>query len=130
MSKENTFIKKNKIGFLATVDMNGQPKVRSFGVMEIQDNRLVFGTSNKKKVYEQLISNPCAEWLAVESTNKTLRVSGAVEFEEDYNKKLQYIESNPMIKKIYNSRLDEFELFYLYNLEYEWFEMKIPTAKS
>ncbi|QUH27917.1 pyridoxamine 5'-phosphate oxidase family protein [Vallitalea guaymasensis] len=127
MSKELNFIKENPMGFLATVDENGKPRVRGFGIMITEDNRILFGTSNKRRTIKQLKVNPYAEWITKSKNSSTLRISGDVVIEEDMQIKLNTIENNPVIKKLYVGREDEFEMFYLDNVEYDWFEMIIPT---
>ncbi|WFD11908.1 pyridoxamine 5'-phosphate oxidase family protein [Tepidibacter hydrothermalis] len=125
MSKELNFIKENPMGFLATTDENGKPRVRGFGIMITEDNRIFFGTSNKRRTFKQLKVNPYAEWIAKSKNSSTLRVSGHVVIEEDIQIKLNTIENNPVIKNIYAGREEEFEMFYLENVEYDWFEMKM-----
>lgn len=125
MSKELNFIKENPMGFLATTDENGKPRVRGFGIMIDEDNRIVFGTSNKRRTFSQLKVNPYAEWITKSKNSSTLRVSGDVVIEEDMQIKLNTIENNPVIKNIYTGREDDFEMFYLENGEYDWFEMKM-----
>lgn len=129
MSNELNFIKENPMGFLATVDENGKPRVRGFGIMITEDNRILFGTSNKRRTFKQLKVNPYAEWITKSKNSSTLRVSGDVVIEEDMQIKLNTIENNPAIKNMYAGREEEFEMFYLENVEYDWFEMKmtIPT---
>ncbi|WP_304942301.1 pyridoxamine 5'-phosphate oxidase family protein [Vallitalea guaymasensis] len=124
MSKELNFIKENPMGFLATVDENGKPRVRGFGIMITEDNRILFGTSNKRRTIKQLKVNPYAEWITKSKNSSTLRISGDVVIEEDMQIKLNTIENNPVIKKLYAGREYEFEMFYLDNVEYDWFEMK------
>ncbi|MCT4686882.1 pyridoxamine 5'-phosphate oxidase family protein [Vallitalea sp.] len=126
MSKELNFIKENPMGFLATVDENGKPRVRGFGLMITEDNRILFGTSNKRRTIKQLKVNPYAEWITKSKNSSTLRISGDVVIEEDMQTKLNTIQNNPVIKKLYAGREDEFEMFYLDNVEYDWFEMIIP----
>ncbi|WP_176461708.1 pyridoxamine 5'-phosphate oxidase family protein [Anaeromicrobium sediminis] len=130
MSKELNFIKENPMGFLATTDESGKPRVRGWGIMIDEENRIVFGTSNKKKVFRQLKANPHAEWIAMAKDYSTLRVSGDVVFEEDMQTKLNIIEKTPVIKKLYTGREDELEIFYLENIEYDWFEMKMEFQKK
>lgn len=131
MSREQNFINENPMGFLATIDESGKPRVRGWGMIIAEENRIVFGTSNKKKVFRQLKANPHAEWITMAKNSSTLRVSGDVVFEEDMQTKLDIIEQSPIIKKIYGERVEEeFEIFYLENLEYDWFEMKMAFPKK
>ncbi len=130
MSKELNFIKENPMGFLATTDENGKPRVRAFGIMITDDNRILFGTSNKRRTFKQLKANPHAEWITMSKNSSTLRVRGEVIFENDMQTKLNIMENTPTMKKIYAGREDELELFYLENIEYDWFEMKMEFLKK
>ena len=130
MSKELNFINENPMGFLATTDESGKPRVRGWGIMIDEENKIVFGTSNKKKVFRQLKANPHAEWITMSKNSSTLRISGDVVFENDMQTKLNLIEKTPAIKNLYAGRENEFEMFYLENVEYDWFEMKIAFPKK
>ncbi|MCT4619590.1 MAG: pyridoxamine 5'-phosphate oxidase family protein [Marinisporobacter sp.] len=130
MSKELNFIKENSMGFLSTVDESGKPRVRGFGIMITEDNRILFGTSNKRRTFGQLKANPHAEWITKSKNSSTLRVSGDVLFVNDMQTKLNIIENTPVIKKLYTGREDELELFYLKNVEYDWFEMMIDLPNK
>jgi uncharacterized pyridoxamine 5'-phosphate oxidase family protein len=125
MSKELNFIKENPMGFLATTDEKGKPRVRGFGIMITEDNRILFGTSNKRRTFKQIKVNPYAEWITKSKNSSTLRVSGDVVIEEDMQIKLNTIENNPAIKHMYAGREEEFEMFYLENIVYDWFEIKM-----
>jgi len=78
------------------------------GIVLAEENRIVLATSNKKKVFRQLKANPHAEWISMSKNSSTLRVSGDVVFEDDMKTKLNIIENNPVIKKLYARREDEF----------------------
>ena len=116
------FIQKNMMGFLATVD-NGRPRVRAFAVLKIQADTLYFSTANTKAVFQQLKNEPYAEWVAMDSqTYTTLRVHGEVVFVDDMEMKREMIAANPMLKKMYSGeKQKEFEIFYLRNVELNWF---------
>jgi uncharacterized pyridoxamine 5'-phosphate oxidase family protein len=118
------FIEKNVMGYLATVD-NGKPRVRAFAVLKIEGDTLYFSTANTKAVFQQLKQTPYAEWVAMDpATWTTLRVLGEVVFVDDIGKKREAIASNPMIKNMYSGEKEkEFELFYLRDVELNWFGM-------
>lgn len=131
MSRESEFIDKNSLnGNLATVDEDRRPRVRAFALMRREENRLVFATSNKKDVFRQLKGNPFAEWIISDSSHTTLRISGEVVFDNHPLVKAQVLKENPSIKKIYTGREDEFEVFYLENLEHKWFELMKSPPKA
>ena len=125
MSKESEFIDKYSFGGnLATVDENGKPRVRGFGLMKREDKSLIFATSNKKAVYRQLKANPYAEWIVSSEEHSTLRISGDVVFDDDPAVKEEVLNLIPLVRKMYTGREDEFAVFYLENLEYKWFHLK------
>ena len=121
------FVEKNRMGFLATVD-DGMPRVRAWGFMMYEDGRFYFGTSNTKAVFDQLKDVPYAEFACMDaSTYKTLRIFGEVVFVEDADLKNRIIADNPMIKSRYEGeRAREFEVFYLRNIEANWFGFAMP----
>ena len=124
------FIEKSRMGFLATVD-EGMPRVRAFGIMKVESERLYFGTANTKDVFVQLKKTPYAEWIAMDpETYATLRVFGKVVFVDDIETRQEIIDSNPMIKKMYSGEKEkEFEVFYLEDIEFSWFGMpQAPRA--
>ncbi|MFC2129190.1 pyridoxamine 5'-phosphate oxidase family protein [Bacteroidota bacterium] len=132
MSRESEFIDKNSnSGNLATVDEDGRPRVRAFGLMRREETRLVFATSNKKAVYSQLQANPYAEWIInSEDYFTTLRIFGNIVFDDDPEVEKRVLDENPIIKKLYTGREQEFKVFYLENPEYKWFELRKPPPKQ
>lgn len=50
----------NSIGiqFLATIGLDGKPKVRPMQYMVLEDEKLWFCTNSKKDVYADMMSNP------------------------------------------------------------------------
>ena len=129
MNKEMQFINENRAGFLATVDENGKPRIRGWQVMDVEENRIILSTSNKKKVFRQLKETPLAEWLSMSKNTQTLRVNAEVVFENDVTIRQNLIDNSPIIKKLYAGRLEEIEFFYLENLEFDWFEFSMPNSK-
>jgi uncharacterized pyridoxamine 5'-phosphate oxidase family protein len=95
-------LKENQYGFLATVD-NGKPRVRPFGFMFEEEGKLYFCTNNKKDVYQQLNTLPYVEYSLTSKDMVTLRVSGAVTFCEDMDKKEKAINASELVKRIYKS---------------------------
>lgn len=125
MNKEFEFMKKNSMGFLSTIDENGKPRVRGFGIMVTDDQQVIFGTSNKRRTFQQVKANPYVEWIGKSSSSTTLRVSGNVRIEDNEDIKMNHIKSNPVINNMYSGREHEFEMFYLEDMEFDWFEMKV-----
>lgn len=125
MNKEMQFISENRTGFLATVDASGKPRVRGWMVMNVEENRIVLSTSNKKKVFQQLKETPLAEWLSTKNST-TLRANAEVVFELDADIRQNLIDNSPVIQNLYAGRTEEIEFFYLENIEFDWFEFSMP----
>lgn len=124
MSKELEFIRQNPMGFLATVDENDYPRVRGWGIIVDEEGNICFGTSNKKRVFKQLKDNPKAEWITMSKDMSTLRLSGDVVFETNKDIKQSIMDKTPMVKNHYAGKEDEFEVFYLKNMKFDWFNLK------
>lgn len=129
MNREMQFINENRAGFLATVDENGKPRVRGWQVMDVEENRIILSTSNRKKVFKQLKETPLAEWISMSKNTQTLRANAEVIFENDATIRQNLIDNNPIIQNLYAGRTDEIEFFYLENLEFDWFEFSMPNSK-
>ena len=129
MSKESNFLTEHPMGYLATIDETNKPRVRGWGLIKAEQERIVLGTSNNKEVFKQLKTNLNAEFIATSKNMTTLRVSGDVVFEKNRNIVFSVIENNPVIKRMYAGKEDQFELFYLTNLQYKWFESKMTLKK-
>ena len=69
------FIKECKTYYLATVEADGQPRVRPFGTIDIFNGKLYIQTAKKKNVSKQLAANPKAELCCFDG-KKWLRLSG------------------------------------------------------
>ncbi|MFH1312998.1 MAG: pyridoxamine 5'-phosphate oxidase family protein [Candidatus Eisenbacteria bacterium] len=125
------FIEKNPLGFLATVD-NGKPRVRAFSILKTEGDTLYFGTSNTRAVFVQLKDNLLAEWVTMDPTTyTTLRVLGEVVFVDDIEMKREVIASMPMLEKMYAGEKEkEFEMFYLRNVELNWFGFSLAPKEA
>lgn len=127
MIKEIDFLKKFSEGYLATVDESGKPRVRGWGILRVDDDKLVFGTSGSKKVFSQLKEKPVAEWICMGENFTTLRVYGSVKFENDESVKERIGQENPLLQQIYVNSGEEIEIFYLVDMEFNWYTTEIPT---
>lgn len=110
------FLSENPVQYLATVGCDGKAKCRPFMFAFEKDNKLWFGTNNKKDVYADMKKNPYVE-LSVSSPNYAwIRLSGKVIFENNMKIKEEFM-ANPMIKGQYNTADNPiFEVFYLDNV--------------
>ena len=113
MKEAIKFLQENSTGCLGTVD-NGKPKVRPFQFMFEEEGKFVFCTSNAKDVFKQLQVNPYVEFSSTSPQFAWVRLSGEVKFSSDAHLKAKVIESNGLVKSIYNTAENPtFEVFYI-----------------
>jgi uncharacterized pyridoxamine 5'-phosphate oxidase family protein len=94
-----SFLEKNRVGFLATVQ-DGQARVRPFGFQLFQDNKFYFITSKQKDTYKQLTDHSQAEFSCISSEYATARINGRIEFSDDIKKIKIIIERQFRIKNV------------------------------
>jgi uncharacterized pyridoxamine 5'-phosphate oxidase family protein len=116
MNKVVDFLLNNHIHFLATVDKDGNPKVRPFRMVMEKEGKLYFCTSNKKEVFKELQNNPSIELCVCSKELSWLRLSGRAVFIQDAEIKKTILEMYPFIKSLYKTPDNPvFEIFYLEN---------------
>ena len=107
------FLNKNPMGCLATAD-GDTPHVRPWGFMCEDGGALWFCTSNRKKVFEQLMKNPKVEFVTTSREMVTVRISGEISFSKDPVIRKKVFDSNELVKSIYRSPENPvFEVFCL-----------------
>ena len=108
------FLKENSVQYIATIGLDGKPKVRPFQFMIEEDGKLYYCTSNEKDVFEQIKLNPYIEITTASSKGAWIRLSGKVEFSNNMDIKKKIIESSELVKSIYKTAENQsFEIFYL-----------------
>jgi uncharacterized pyridoxamine 5'-phosphate oxidase family protein len=106
-------LKENANGFLATVD-DGKPRVRPFGFILDDENKLYFCTNSMKNVYKQLLLIPFIEFSVTTKEMKTLRISGEIKFCEDIAIKDRVLNVYEPIKQGYKTADNPiFQVFYM-----------------
>lgn len=110
------FLKKNPVGYFATVEGN-QPRVRPFGFGLYEGGAFWFCTNNTKSVYEQLQKTPYAEiCFSSEGYAQNLRISGQVRFSGAREDKAKVMEAMAGVKMLYQTPDNPvFEVFCLEN---------------
>lgn len=107
------FLQENPVQYLSTLGLDGKPKVRPFQFMLERDGKLLFCTSNQKKVNAELKAQPWLE-VCVASGLRWLRLSGRAVFVDDLAVKNAVIDSSPLVQSIYGEGSNPvFEVFYL-----------------
>ena len=112
------------IQFLATIGLDGKPKVRSMQYMVLEDGKLWFYTNSKKEVFAELQANPCIELCGCkleknEMQTPWIRFSAEVMFEERQDIRDAIIEKSAIVNALYKNMRDNpiFKVFYLKNID-------------
>ena len=92
MEEVALYLKKSDVQYLATIGLNGKPKVRPFHFMFEEDGELWFCTSNQKDVYNELQKHPYVELSAMGTQMSWIRLSGKAVFSNDTGKKEKVFE--------------------------------------
>lgn len=118
MNKMIEFLRENNVQYLATIGLDGKPKVRPFQFMLYENDKIYFCTSNQKEVFKEMKVNNFIQISTISSDYSWLRLSGEVIFINDLSIKNKIVESNSLVKKIYKTGANpNFEVFYLNNIE-------------
>lgn len=108
------YLTKNKNQYLATVGLDGKPKVRPFQFMLADGGKLWFCTANTKPVFQEMQRNACVEFCVSGENFSWLRLSGKAVFSGDLGMKEKIQASSPLVKSIYQTPDNPaFEIFYL-----------------
>ena len=109
--------------YMATIGLDGRPKVRPMQFMVLEDGKLWFCTNSKKDVYAELRANPqlelCGSRLEAEEINTAwIRLSAEAVFEEEQRIRDKIMEKSSIVKKLYAGKTDFslFKVFYLRNV--------------
>lgn len=106
------FLNENPLIYLATEGLDGNAKVRPILYYFEENNKPYFCTSNKKPMYKELEKNPNGEITTATAEFAWIRISGKVEFTSNLELKQKVIESNELVKTLYQSGDNpEFEVF-------------------
>lgn len=108
------FLQKSGIQYLATIGLDGKPKVRPFQFTFEDGGKLWFCTANTKEVYRELKETPYIELCASGEKMSWLRLEAKVIFTDDKAIKERILEESQLIRGIYKTADNPaFELFYL-----------------
>lgn len=111
------------IQFLATIGLDGKPKVRPMQYMILEDNKLWFCTNSEKDVYKELQKNPSLELCGCKLQDDELqtpwiRFSAEAIFEERQDIRDAIIEKSSIVNALYSKMRTNpiFKVFYLKNI--------------
>ena len=108
------FIKECKTYYLATVEADGQPRVRPFGTIDIFNGKLYIQTGKKKNVSKQLAANPKAELCCFDG-KRWLRLSGELVNDDSVEAKKHMLDNYPNLRGMYNENDDNTQVLYFKN---------------
>ena len=96
MSDVIKFLEENSLIYLATSGLDGNAKVRPILFYFEEDEKPYFCTANNKPMFKELDANPNPEFA-------WLRIAGKVEFTDSLNLKQKVIDSNELVKALYET---------------------------
>lgn len=109
--------------FMATIGLDGKPKVRPMQYMVIENSKLWFCTNEKKDIYAELQANPhlelCGSKLAEKEINTAwVRLSAEAVFEDNAKVRRMIVEKSEIVHNLYanNPNHPLFKVFYLKNI--------------
>ena len=112
------------IQFLATIGLDGKPKVRPMQYMILDDGKLWFCTNSEKDVYKELQANPALELCGCkleenEIQTPWIRFSAEAVFEERQDIRDAIIEKSSIVNALYSKMRENpiFKVFYLKNMD-------------
>ena len=110
--------------YLATIGLDGKPKVRPVQYMVLYEGRLWFCTNSEKSLYKELSANPfidlCGSRLEENQMDTAwIRFSAQVCFEENRTVKELIMKKSPIVHELYADNPDHplFKVFYLKDIK-------------
>lgn len=107
------------VQFMATIGLDGKPKVRPMQYMVLEDGKLWFCTNSQKEVYAELQANPAIELCGCrlekdEIQTRWIRFSAEAVFEERQDIRDAIIEKSSIVNALYRDMRDNpiFKVFY------------------
>lgn len=114
MQEVYEFIKNCGTYYLATVDENGQPRVRPFGTINIFEGKLYIQTGKSKDVSKQIQKNPKVE-ICCFNGQAWCRLTGELVRDDRVEAKADMLEHYPDLKRMYSAEDDNTEVLYFKN---------------
>ncbi len=114
MNEIYEFIKKCGTYYLATLDEDGQPRVRPFGTINLFEGKLYIQTGKVKDVSKQIQKNPKVELCCFDGA-QWCRLSGQLVRDDRREPKVAMLEAYPDLKAMYSADDDNTEVLYFKN---------------
>lgn len=112
------------IQFMATIGLDGKPKVRPMQYMVQEDGKMWFCTNSEMDVYKELQANPALELCGCkleenEIQTPWIRFSAEAVFEERQDIRDAIIEKSAIVNALYSKMRENpiFKVFYLRNID-------------
>ena len=103
MSEVINFLTENPLIYLATSGLDGNAKVRPILFYFEENGKPYFCTANTKPMFKELDANPNCEIVVATPEFAWLRIAGKVEFTDDLDLKQKVIDSNELVKTLYET---------------------------
>ena len=103
MSEVINFLTENPLIYLATSGLDGNAKVRPILFYFEENGKPYFCTANTKPMFKELDTNPNCEIVVATPEFAWLRIAGKVEFTDDFDLKQKVIDSNELVKTLYET---------------------------
>ena len=113
MNKIVEELKKAGTFHIATVDADGQPRVRPFGAVAEFEGKAYICTNNTKACFAQMLANPKTEISAMEPDGTWIRVTGKLVRDDRDEARAAMLEQNEGLKGMYHIGDGIFEVLYL-----------------
>lgn len=114
MQEVYEFIKACGTYYLATVDQEGQPRVRPFGTINIFEGKLYIQTGKKKDCSKQIQANPKVE-ICCFNGGAWCRIAGELVRDDRIEAKEDMLNKYPDLKNMYSASDDNTEVLYFKN---------------
>ena len=109
--------------YLATLSLDGKPKVRPVQYMVLRGGKMWFCTNSEKAMYAELKKSPFIELCASrleedEIQSEWIRFSAEAVFEENREVKQAIMQKSAIVRELYKNKSDHplFKTFYLKNI--------------
>ena len=113
MNKIVEEIRKTGVFYIATVDADGQPRVRPFGAVAEFEGKVYICTNNTKACYAQMLTNPKTEISGMAPDGTWIRVTGKLIRDDRDEARAAMLSANEDLKKMYHVGDGVFEVLYL-----------------
>lgn len=111
MNEVYDFIKRCGTYYLATVDADGQPRVRPFGTVNVFEGKLYIQTGKSKDVSKQIQKNPKVELCCFDGS-QWCRLAGTLVRDDRVEPKEAMLNAYPDLKAMYSATDDNTEVLY------------------